>query len=74
VTLPFSFPTVKAAFGSGAAFGISDPFLIGPGRVGLTVITPSIPVPDGDSVCAEEKTADITKSTRIIPGFRMRIL
>jgi len=66
VTLPFSFPTVKTAFGSGAAFGISDPALIGPGRIGLTVITPSIPVGDWDCVCAKEKTEDKTRSARII--------
>ncbi len=64
--MPFAFPTVKTAFGSGAALGMSDPALIGPGRIGLTVITPSIPVTEGDSVCAEEKTEDKTRSARII--------
>src|SRR5437870_4851056 len=66
VTVPFSFPTVKTALGSGAAFGMSDPALIGPGRVGLTLITPSIPVTDGDCVCAEQKTEDKARSARIV--------
>jgi hypothetical protein len=66
VTVPFSFPTVKTAPGSGAALGMSDPALSGPGRVGLTVTTPSIPVTDGDSVCAEQQTEDKTRNARIV--------
>ena len=43
VTAPLSLVTVNVAFGSGASFGNSDPFLIGPGRMGATRTTPVIP-------------------------------
>jgi hypothetical protein len=39
-----SLVTRKVAFGSGAALGFSDPALIGPGRIGLTMTLPCIPV------------------------------
>lgn len=53
VVVPLSLVTVNAACGSGAAFGDSDSFLIGPGRIGVTKITPVIPVfPGLDSLRA----------------------
>ena len=43
VTAPLSLVTANVAFGRGAVFGNSDPFLTGPGRLGATKITPVIP-------------------------------
>jgi hypothetical protein len=62
VTAPFSFATEKTAFGSGATFGTSDPFLMGPGRIGLTITTPSIPVPRPASDSPEERFPLIRRS------------
>ena len=36
--------SAKRCVGSGATFGNSDPFLAGLGRMGVTMITPPIPV------------------------------
>jgi len=71
--VPFSVATEKTAFGIGATSGTSDPFLIGPGRIGLNVTTPSIPVPRSASDSPEERVPLIRRSARNSAKFLRNI-
>jgi hypothetical protein len=69
LTAPSSPVILNVAFGRGAAFADSNPFLIGPGRVGLTMTTPVIPVLLGsDSLTATDahtiRNDKLTATTR----------
>jgi len=73
VTAPRSLVTVNVAFGSGAAVGDSDPALIGPGRIGVTMTTPVIPVfPVFDSLRAAD--AHTTRNNKLTATTGRHIL
>jgi len=72
VTAPSLLVTRNVALGSGAAVGISDPFLIAPGRIGVTMITPVIPVFSVfDSLRANAHT---TRNNKLMVTTRRHIL
>lgn len=73
-TLVLSLLTVKVAFGSGAELGSSDPALTGPGRIGLTVMTPFIPVDAVPFDWPRAAHANATKSVKIIRTIRKLIV
>lgn len=68
---PLSFPTVNVVRESGATE--PSPTLVGPGRLGLSVIAPSRPVADSGELWAAEKDTVVIRSARIIVGQRYRI-
>ena len=73
VAEPLSLVTVNVACGSGAAFGDSDPFVTGPGRIGVTMITPVIPVFSAlDSVGAAD--AQTIRNNKLMATKRRHIL
>src|SRR5262249_7441961 len=67
VTSPFWFSTTKVAFARGCELGASA--RTGPARVGLIVITPSIPVPETDCVWPDEKPLHMIRTARAIDNL-----